>query len=1658
MFHEQTPIGTVAPVKSNEEFKVLIEQAERLSKQGRYLDAHELVPALRDAGQIRGTLQAARILWHLGARRQADSQVLSLWRMNRQDALARLDMVRTVANRHGPYRAWALMRAHQAIEHTDSEVVAEWHSLQAAVLGSLRDFERAEHAHKRAMALRPDLPWLHVEWAYVCSQQDRYDDAIHHAEHALDLLPGYRSALQALTHLYSLVGREQEALSLLTQAVATAQSATLGVGLFELQNEMGLFEASQQTLDYCERCTPLADDELRQWIAARRTDVNMRLGRLTEASAQAKLAGGPYYEALAERLAQPESQPARIELNVGFVRQHFMTCAPATLAAITSYWGLTADHLSIAEEICYDGTPNHSERRWAEQQGLVTHEFTVTWDAARALIDAGVPFTLTTVATGSAHLQAVIGYDLLRQTLLIRDPFKRTYGEFVAQPLFDVHRSSGPRGMVLIPRHEAHRLHGIDLPEQNRWDGYHAVMYALSKHDREAAVQACQRLNELDPDHRLSISASRAIAFYDRNDAEGLVQIERLLALSPDDANLILQKASTLRVLASRAECEEWWESAYQSAGFDPVVAVAYAQFLSDDVRQQRKVFGLIERVLSHNSVDASAWFSMGRLEWLRGRRDLGVDLHRIAACLQDTNEYYAETFVRACRVLRRESEGFAFLDRRVDLLGAKSSGPVTTLFAQLEAVERTDEGFALLDSVLTKRPHDPDLLLFAAEVHLRYGRRDVARDLLDRAEPLAKRSSWLRLQAVLCRDTERPDDAVRYALQACGQEPLNLEMRRLLASLRAQVEGRRAAADELGRVVAAYPHHAELHRLWLEWLPDNATDEAIAILRRLLALNPHDAWASRELAIKLALSRQFDEAESAARAALAMAPRVSASHSTLGFVRRRQGKLVEARQHFRDALRCSVDNDYAVSALLEIETTLTAKREALDFVRDELVKQTTMGDGLLTFHEMARQVMDADTLLAFVRYALAERPDLWHCWVVTAAQLTHMGQHDAALALLDEAIDRFPLLPRVYVEKAHTLLMLGQRDLAREQLTLALRINPFWSTPVRMYVDTVLDEGHALERALPVLQRALYRTPDDADLRGLLGWLQWRLGSPEQALQELRRAVLVGPALRWIWDAFKRVGQEAAQPDAALAAARDLTEKRPGEAVGWLRLAELDPNPISALQAVHRGLDLEPRHQPLFEKRLQLLLVLNRHDEIEAALQAAPWGQQLPPLVAAFRARSAYACGHALEAIRNLRAVLDTDTSQFELWRQLADWCDCAQRIDDYLAAAEQMVRLAPNAAMSYGYRGHAYSLSGLAAEAKSDLQRALELDPSYGFAGLLLTDQTIRTGDLTEARRVLDVVERSGVGPLTLLRRFRIALKEQSISEALDRASALLACPGVQNDLCDAMLDEARQAGLNRELMQRVPQLIATGRCARPAVSVWLRDMNPGWLPGAFYRKVSKLVREADPGHVLQQAFLLWLAKQKAGPMLNRFIRQTRPSLRADPESWSLVGYALLELSRYQDAAAWMADWRERADAPDWALNNLAVALRELGRDTEAGAVTQRSLDLNPQNGDAWVWKAVDAACSHDLQEAERCLGHVDESILRPYFARLAEALRVYLRAVSANESALALATFARLRTARQPVLNRFLRLLTAHLLDKHTPRSKRLWRRIQFATGMT
>jgi hypothetical protein len=123
---------------------------------------------------------------------------------------------------------------------------------------------------------------------------------------------------------------------------------------------------------------PLMEEDVRQWLAARQADGASQAGDFEAAARFAADLKDP----LLKQVVAPTAEGKRLVLPVCFVRQHHMTCAPATLSAIGRYWEKPAEHLEIVEEICYDGTPAASERRWAEERGYVAREFTVTWDAA----------------------------------------------------------------------------------------------------------------------------------------------------------------------------------------------------------------------------------------------------------------------------------------------------------------------------------------------------------------------------------------------------------------------------------------------------------------------------------------------------------------------------------------------------------------------------------------------------------------------------------------------------------------------------------------------------------------------------------------------------------------------------------------------------------------------------------------------------------------------------------------------------------------------------------------------------------------------------------------------------------------------------------------------------------------------------------------------------------------------------------------------------------------------------------------------------------------------------------------------------------------------------------------------------------------------------
>ena len=537
----------------------IVVKVRLLGEQGLFLQAFQAAQELGPLPTWTGTaetLQAARLAHHLAAPTLSNWLIRRAWRSDPVDPEARFFNAFRIFRRRGPYWAWRWSQeAGDPDPATPAEVQSRWHALRGLMAGGLRDFAVAESLVDRAIGLTSDNAYARLCRGSLLEYEDRYAEALEVARQVMESDPTYVHAVEFTSHLLTLLDRDEEAVELLNQAATRFEAGSLQAILHAFQMELKQYDRAAESLDRWLAFSPLAEKGALKWLECRRSDLAYHRGDYAAAIRHAEASGEEFFKTIAQRLAEPARREAkRVELPVGFVKQHRMTCVPATLSAISRFWSKPADHVQVAEEICYNGTSAYNERQWACRNGWVAREFTVTEESARALVERGVPFTFTTVEPGAGHLQAVIGYDGRRGTLLIREPSMRVCGEALADKILHRYRGFGPRGMAMAPQEESARLEGIALPDAHLWDRLHAFDGALVRHCRDEARQILDDLAATAPGHRITRDARARLAGYDANTAERLEAVESLLELAGDDPCLQLDRLNCLRGLSQRGD------------------------------------------------------------------------------------------------------------------------------------------------------------------------------------------------------------------------------------------------------------------------------------------------------------------------------------------------------------------------------------------------------------------------------------------------------------------------------------------------------------------------------------------------------------------------------------------------------------------------------------------------------------------------------------------------------------------------------------------------------------------------------------------------------------------------------------------------------------------------------------------------------------------------------------------------------------------------------------------------------------------------------------------------------------------------------------------------------------------------------------------------
>ncbi|MEL7537322.1 MAG: tetratricopeptide repeat protein [Pseudomonadota bacterium] len=126
----------------------------------------------------------------------------------------------------------------------------------------------------------------------------------------------------------------------------------------------------------------------------------------------------------------------------------------------------------------------------------------------------------------------------------------------------------------------------------------------------------------------------------------------------------------------------------------------------------------------------------------------------------------------------------------------------------------------------------------------------------------------------------------------------------------------------------------------------------------------------------------------------------------------------------------------------------------------------------------------------------------------LTRAQLyRELGQHDAAIEIYDAMLDVRPEAEGLKLTRAEALLASGDVKGAIKQYRATLRDHPDSALSLNALGYTLADRTERYDEAYGLIVRALELEPNNAAIIDSMGWVEFKLGRYEAALEHLERA-----------------------------------------------------------------------------------------------------------------------------------------------------------------------------------------------------------------------------------------------------------------------------------------------------------------------------------------------------------------------------------------------------------------------------------------------------------------------------------------------------------------------------------------------------------------------
>jgi tetratricopeptide (TPR) repeat protein len=914
-------------------------------------------------------------------------------------------------------------------------------------------------------------------------------------------------------------------------------------------------------------------------------------------------------------------------------------------------------------------------------------------------------------------------------------------------------------------------------------------------------------------------------------------------------------------------------------------------------------------------------------------------------------------------------------LRKRFKLFGAQSPEPAQTLFDAYWQLERSDEAFAVLEEARQMLPEDGPLSLFAANAYYQIGKYKPAQSHLSKSRGLVAEDEWLIVAAR--GESVRGNRAAALSLwrKVAENAPFNIEAHSQCARLIAEADGDLAAQAYLRQASSQRPQYLPLQKLYIEWLRDD-TQAQEAALRAVLRQDQADLWAHHELAALLGRHHRWPEAFAVNDTLQQLAPYAPEVYLLRGQLLLATQKREEAQSNFRYALQLAVSVERGVSLYLAACRNLEERRQALHFVRDQILQQHNIGESVIAFAELARGVFNPDELHGHLREIWQRRPDLWETW---AALIGHLNdaQHQDAITLAQRAVERFPQIPGVWRLQAGVWRSSGKLSEEIAALRQGLSINPLWAPMLQELAYAYRKDGQEAA-ARQLLRQAVFQSPRDPLLHGCLAEALWPAGERETAISELRHAILLAPDYEWAWRMLYEWSEETGRPHLASDLARELTVKNPGEVNSWLNLSktlkgrEAFPE---RLKAADEALRLNPHSIAARVWKARLLANNQRLDEALQVCREPLWGAFIPADLRHLAALILSEQGDTQKALQEMEKLSREESDYAPVWETLLDWRTRQENWPEVLRAAQALVNLQPQNPDVWIDLGRARRFANDSGGAVTAFQQAFTLDPAHPAAGEHYFTLQLEEGDLNGARQTLSRRLPFIQTAARLFGELRLALQYRDETKALELLRQLCVTPEAASDHYQGALEALKKAGALPKALTVFEQSLQTPDVNPVVGPIWVSQCAGANELNTVEKVFSQSGVAPATWPQTAHAFLTETANGGLNDVVERFIQAHGPRLAADNLSWGGVGYALNQIGAYEKNRQYMRDWRQREGLQAWMLWNLALSLRSLNEIAEARAVSFRACALeDPDAADHYVLLAFDDALTGNSKEARQ------------------------------------------------------------------------------------